>query len=40
MNNFLNNIKNKKSKVLVIGLGYVGWPLYLTIQKKDLKYSV
>ena len=38
--NFLKNIVQKKSKVLIIGLGYVGWPLYLTIQKKALKYLV
>ncbi len=37
MNNFLKKIKEKKTKVLVIGLGYVGWPLYLTIQKKGFK---
>ncbi len=37
MNNFLNKIKKKKCKVLVIGLGYVGWPLYCTIKKKGFK---
>ncbi len=35
--NFLKNIVQKKSKVLIIGLGYVGWPLYLTIRKKGFK---
>ena len=34
MNYLLDKIKNKKSKVLIIGLGYVGWPLYCTIKKK------
>jgi len=37
MNNFLKNIIKKKSKVLVIGLGYVGLPLYLTIKKKGFE---
>ena len=37
MNNFLNKIKKKKCKVLVIGLGYVGWPLFCTIKKKGFK---
>ena len=34
MNYLLDKIKNKKSKVLIIGLGYVGWPLYCTIRNK------
>ena len=33
MNYLLDKIKNKKSKVLIIGLGYVGWP-FITIKKK------
>ena len=37
MNSFLKNIIKKKSKVLVIGLGYVGLPLYLTIKKKGFE---
>ena len=36
MNYLLDKIKNKKSKVLIIGLGYVGWPLYCTIKKRVL----
>jgi len=39
MKNFIRNIKNKKAKVLIIGLGYVGWPLYLTILKKGFNVT-
>ena len=39
LNNFIRNIKNKKAKVLIIGLGYVGWPLFLTILKKGFNVT-
>ena len=38
MSFLLKKINEKKSNVLIIGLGYVGWPLYLEIKKKDLMY--
>ena len=40
MNFFFKKIKNKKSNVLIIGLGYVGWPLFNTIYKKVLMLLV
>ena len=39
MNFFLKKIKNKKSNVLIIGLGYVGWPLFNTIYKKGFNVT-
>ena len=39
MNYFLDKIKNKKSKVLIIGLGYVGWPLLKTVHKKGFNVA-
>jgi len=36
-NYFRNKIKNKKANVLVIGLGYVGFPLLKLINKKKFK---
>jgi len=38
MSFLLKKINEKKSNVLIIGLGYVGWPLYLAIKKK--KFNV
>ena len=40
MNTYLqlrNKIKNKKSKITIIGLGYVGLPLALSFIKKGFK---
>ena len=37
MNYLLDKIKNKKSKVLIIGLGYVGW---LTLHNKKKGFDV
>lgn len=37
--NLIKKIKNKKAKVLIIGLGYVGWPLFLTAHKKGFNVT-
>lgn len=39
MISLLNKIKKKRCKVLIIGLGYVGWPLFCTIRNKGLDVS-
>ena len=37
MENFLNKIKIKKTKVAIIGLGYIGLPLAIAIARANFK---
>ena len=39
MKNLLNKIKTKNVNILIIGLGYVGLPLFKNISKKGLNVS-
>lgn len=39
MKSLLNKIRQKKAKVLIIGLGYVGWPLFNLIKKKGFEIN-
>ena len=38
MKNLINKIKNKRLKVGVIGLGYVGLEILLSINEKNLQH--